>query len=355
MKRMPHPLTPEVPLLPAALPAVPGRGVTLLPDAERQVLGGPGSLTRQLSGVYDDVTERVRVALRVPADLPARRAHPWTLLTEHESPLWPLLALKDPPPLTAAQVARLVRHLGSAHQAMPADRARQLGAPGAGAPPDATDALIATLCGGAPPTWAALLAGLLTARAHHLLLGSWGVLSAFVGAHPDLRVQGARQLRAALLADPALAARPADLARWALWSALTPLHGGADPPGTLEEAVRLARGLRSLPQRTQAHALPDPAALAAHLRAWLPDLPDADLDRHAAALHAGQAGGPGDAGVGLALLVRPGRAAYWLRVGSQVQLIVSEAGRGGAGAEWVVWSWQWFRPPGARLPGRGRG
>jgi hypothetical protein len=39
-------------------------------------------------------------------------------------------------------------------------------------------------------------------------------------------------------------------------------------------------------------------------------------------------------------------------VGSQVQLIVSEAGRGGAGAEWVVWSWQWFRPPGVRLPGR---
>lgn len=286
-------------LLRGALSHPVGRGTRLDPDAEAQLLGAQGSLTRQLARLHAAAEEEVRTLLGLRADLPPRRAAGWTLLTEGEHPAWGLLALGDPPPISAASAARLAVHLAAAHQALDRSQARAWAAEQGAAP---------------TATWGDLLAEVSSTQTAHALLGRWGVLSAFVGLHPGDREQARTLLRAELNAAPT----PTALAEASVWSALHPLHGGLPRPGR----ARIAALAASLREKAEARGpLPEHAALSAELAALLPSLSGEEVARMAEQLHGAPTPPGEDAVSGIRLVHRPGEVAYWLRRRRQVQLI----------------------------------
>lgn len=321
-----------------ALSVAVGRGTPLLPEQERQLLGAGGTLSAQLCRMLDGVDEELRCLLGLRPDLPRRGAHAWTLLTEGESPAWPLMALTNPPPIPAVQAARLMRHLGTAHQAMPLVRARAWASESATSS-DQVGFLLGALAGADVPTWGMLLAATMVIQAQGLMLGYWGALSAYIGSHSGVKVLAAQQLLGALLGEPAQVDRPTTLAEVALWAVLSPLHGGwPRPPG--EEVVRLANDLKNLPQRTQHLQTPTSGQLGDLLADHLPRLPE--HVRHALIhdLQTGLDSGGADPSVGIPVTQQAGHTAYWLHLRQQTHLILCAAGEEGLALQ----AWSWTKP-----------
>lgn len=276
-------------------------------------LGAAGTLTRQLARLSAAAEEEVLTLLNLRADLPPRRVAGWTLLTEGEHPAWGLLALGDPPPLNAGGTARLAVHLATAHQALDRAQAR------AWAAGQAT----------AASTWGGLLTEVTLTQTAHALLGRWGVLSAWVGLHPEERERARALLRAELNAD----LTPAALAEASVWSTLHSLHGGLPRSGRAG-VTALAAALRRRPEARG--FLPERSVLRAELAARLPGLGAEAAARIAEQFHGAPTALGEDALSGIRLIHRPGEVAYWLRRRRQVQLITCT----GPGAEVCNWVWE---------------
>lgn len=317
-----------------------GRATLLESQAEAQLCGPAGSLSRQLAGLYDEVGGSLSELLALPPDLPPRRPHPWSLLTEHEHPGWPLLALAQPPVLGELATRRVLVHLATAHVAMEVARCRAWAQE---APPRSVHEL---LLGSVPPewsgTWLGLLSAVLTVQTSHALMHTWGLLSAYVGLETGLKEAVARDLLERLRASPGLTSQPAELAALALWASLAPLHGGWPQPGA-PQVRALAGAMRRLPEQTLTAPLPHPRRLLEHLRSLLPSLTDAEFLPLSEQVYRGVSP-VGEAALRLSsgqLLHRsPGQVGYWFRRAGQLYVVtvtpqLSE--RGGL----VVEGWQW--------------
>lgn len=305
--------------LSAVLPEPVGRAAFLSLEAEAQLVGPGESLVSQLSRLLQGMEPELRTLLGMQADLPPRAPLPWTLLTEGEHPGWPLLALSDPPALPAAAAARLVTHLATAYQVMPAAQRRQWAERNTPAQPET-------------PSWARLLAELAVAQAVPALLGFWGVLSACVGLNVRHRPQAAALLEAELLRLGTELTQPGPLAAAAAWSALWPLHGGLPFPGRAE-VIRVAQALRA--PRPQPSPLPDEPQLQKWLTGQLPQLSEEALGQLAAQLHGRHPTLGQDPSSGICLSCEPGAVAYWLRRRREVQLVTC------SGPEAKVGNWVW--------------
>lgn len=321
-----------------------GRSTPLEAEAERQLTGEHGTLTTQLGRLLDAVGDELRELLGVRPDLPPRRAHPWTLLTEHESQLWPMLALSRLPTVPPLGTARIARHLATAHLAMEVGRCRAWAHEPE--PREVTEGLLSALVGEQPPTWADLLSAVITVQAHHLMLHSWGVLSAYVGLNTGLRLETARTMRRRVQEQPELCASPPELAAELLWASLGLLHGGLPRP----EAAglrQLAHAMRSLPERTVLATLPEPVALAAQLQDLLPRLPTGARRELAERLSGRQPTDAHQTTTGLLIVCEAGCTALWLRRAGEVQLIVGSAVGGQPYPQVSAWRWRIPKPAGA--------
>lgn len=315
-----------------------GRATLLEPEAERQLCPAGGTLCNQLARLYDAVGSELAALTGTPPDLPPRKPHRWSILTEHEHVAWPMMALSQPPVIPAGQALQIVRHLATAHIAMDMERCRQWARDRHER--DGYEPLRRTLPAEAQDTWAGIIATILAVQAQHAMLHGWGVLSAYVGLHPELKAEAARQILHALMSTPQKLAQPAELAATTLWATLTVLHGGADRPAP-PELTLLARALRTLPQRMEVAALPHPRRLHDHLLRLLPDLTETEFQAMAAHLYGRQ---EVDAETtlkhtsGLPLKRAPGQTAYWLRRAGQVQVVTVTRG---ADDTLEVRAWQW--------------
>lgn len=317
-----------------------GRATLLEPPAEAQLCGPAGSLSRQLARLYDGVGESLSELLNLPPDLPPRRPHPWSLLTEHEHPGWPLLALAQPPVLGELATRRVLVHLTTAHVAMEAARCQAWAQE---APPRSVHE---PLLGSVPPewsgTWLGLLSAVLTVQTSHALMHTWGLLSAYVGLETGLKEAVARDLLARLRASPELTSQPAELAALTLWAALTPLHGGWPQPGAAQVRA-LAGAMRRLPEQTVTAPLPHPRRFLEHLRSLLPSLTDAEFLPLSEQVYGGLTPA-GEAALrlssGQVLHRSPGRVAYWFRRAGQLY-VVTVTPQPSEGGGLVVQGWQW--------------
>lgn len=337
-------MTPAPPTLADSLTLPLGRGTFLEPEAQRQLTGEVGTLTTQLCELLDASLSEVRELIEVRPDLPARRPHPWTVLTEFENAAWPMLALSRPPAILVPATARMVRHLATAHLAMDMGRCRQWA--NEPAEREGTEPLLRALTAGDAPTWAALITAITTVQTQHVMLHSWGVLSAYVGLNVELRLRAAQTLLSALERTPALCQNPSEFAAEALWAALTLLHGGLPRPSTTE-IKQLAHAMRTLPERTFVGILPESPDLLRQLAELLPTLGKAArhelADRLSGLL-------PTDANqmtTGISALSQPGQTAFWLRRAGEVQLITCCAQMPNDPLEVRAWRW--------RLPKRNTG
>lgn len=298
-----------------------GRAAFLTSDAEAQLLGPGGALASQLAALSAGVGTALGELLTLPVNPLPRRPLPWTLLTEGEHPGWALLALSDPPALSAAGCAQLAAHLAAAPQVVSAAQRRAV----------AEQAPEKSL----PPTWADLLAERSVIQAAQALLSHWGVLAAYVGLNPHHRPRATELLWAELLGKQgAQLTQPLSLASAALWAALWPLHGGLPRPEQ-SDVVRLATALR---QPAEACGpLPPEADLARSLAESLPGLDAAHVAAAARTLRWGNVAGA-DPGSGVCLSCQPGASAYWLRRRREVQLITCSGP--GAAVRNRVWTWE---------------
>ncbi len=329
------------PVLARQLGAVIGRGTVIDQEAQRQLTGAEGTLSTQLCRLLDRSLSEVRGLLEVRADLPPRRPHSWTLLTEFENAAWPILALSHPPALSALETARIARHLAVSHVAMDQANYRQWAQKKDGQ--DGTEALLRELGSemgdDQPPTWATLLAAVTTVQVQLTMLHTWGVLSAYLGLNHGCRVEAARFLLARLNEQPALIEQPGPYAAQALWASLWLLHGGL-PLGSPDQLDLLARSLRTLPERTVRAELPDLQTLYAQLGDILPELTPAARRELSESLRGIQPTDPHIVTTGLAASQQPGQMAYWLRRANEVQLIVCKAAAPGEPLNVYAWRWK---------------
>lgn len=298
----------------------PGRGVLLPAEAEAQLLPG-GTLSRQVARLCAGVEPALADLLGQRRPPVPARAPGWTLLTEGEHPLWPALALSDPPPLSPAQ-SRAVADFLAAGPPLP---------PSGVAPPALRRAAEAGRTG-EDGTWGEVLTRQLSTGVSRALLGSWGLLSACVGLAGTRAAQG--HLGEALSADPGLCERPKALAEAALWAGLFPLHGGLPTPSR-PAMQALAGALRGFEGRAP-QPWPEPAELLACLASGLPGWDRPALERAAAELTAGRGASGQDPTVGVRLSGAPGAVAYWLRRRGEVWLLAFPGGEARA--------WVWQRP-----------
>lgn len=312
------------------------RGTIIESDSERQLLGPGGSLVSQLCRLFDQVGAELRDMLSLQPDLPPRRPHAWGLLTEDETPAWALMALRNPPPISATHTARLIRHLTSAHQAMPVQRARAWAATAAGG--DLADQMLAELSGSQPPTWAMLVAVSVSVQAQHAMLSQWGVLSAYVGLAPQLKTAAAQQVLKALQSDCLLIKHPARLTEVALWSVLGLLHGGLACPDRAQ-IMALAKAMRSL--QSIEEVVPSAAALGEALATIL-NQATLPLGEIVSEMWSGRCSSTSDPIIGVQIVFQPGETAYWFRRGRQVQLIGCRNA--------TVCAWNWTLIPAATEP-----
>lgn len=325
--------------LPEALGRGVGRGTLLEGNAETQLCPRHGTLTTQLARLHDAVGLHVHRLVGTPPDLPPRKPHPWTLLTEHEHAAWPIMALSHPPVLPAGNTLHVVRHLATAHLAMEASRCHQWAADSHTR--DGYEPLRQSLPPDAQGTWAGVTTTVLTVQAQHAMLHGWGVLSAHVGLQHHWRQHAAHQILQAVTAAPGLLADPAALACTTLWATLSLLHG--DLPRQPEAQVQqLARAMRTLPERTVTAPLPSPARLKQHLLHLLPDLTDAEFHGLAGHLYGRVTGDPAAAlrhASGQLLTRAPGHTAYWLRRAGQVQVVTIVQPPQAGGLDVRAWHW----------------
>lgn len=335
----------KAPTLAESLASPLGRGTFIEQDAQCQLTGSAGTLTTQLCELLDASLSELRSLLEVRADLPPRRPHPWTVLTEFEHATWPILALSRPPALSVTATTRIVRHLATAHLAMDMGRSRQWAQ--APALREGTEPLLDVLTEGQADktaTWAALITAITTIQTQHVMLHGWGVLSAYVGLNLDLRIRAAQALLAALERQPELCQDPVSFAAEALWAALTLLHGGLPRPST-PEIKQLARAMRTLPERTFVGILPEPVDLTRQLAELLPTLAKGPRHELADRLSGLLPTDPNLMTTGITALSQPGQTAIWLRRAGEVQLITCCTRTATDPLEVRAWRW--------RLPKRG--
>ncbi|RJF71016.1 hypothetical protein D3875_04885 [Deinococcus cavernae] len=326
-------------LLPAALALPLGRGTLLDAGAEAQLCPAAGSLATQLARLHDDVGEHLHRLTGTRPDLPRRKPHPWTVLTEREHPAWPLMALGHPPVIAADSTPHLVRHLATAHLAMDAARCHHWAADTHAR--DGYEPLRRSLPAEQQGTWAGVSATVLTVQAQHAMLHGWGVLSAYVGLHHEWRQHAARQILSAVTTQPDLLNDPSTLAATTLWATLSLLHGDLPrPPGV--QVGNAARALRSLPEHTVTAPLPNPSRLCRHLQALLPGLTDQEFGSLADHLY-GQVSTSPETTLrhtsGQLLTRAPGHTAYWLRRAGQVQVITVVSAQDAGGLDVRAWHW----------------
>lgn len=317
-----------------------GRGTLLDSGAESQ-LSSQGSLGTQLARLHDQVGIHMHRLVGTSPDLPPRKPHPWTVLTEHEHPVWPLMALSHPPVLPAGHTIHAIRHLATAHLAMDAARCHAWAA----SPPsrDGYEALRLSLPAEHQSTWAGVVATILTVQAQHAMLHGWGVLSAYAGLHHEWREHAARQVLSALTQEPQLLGQPPALAATTLWASLALLHGDLPRPHTDSHQVgHLARAMRTLEGRTHTAPLPHPARLRQHLQTLLPSLTEEEFRGMADHLY-GRVLRDQDSTLrhtaGQLLTRAPGHTAYWLRRAGQVQVVTIVQPRPGEALDVRAWHW----------------
>lgn len=276
-----------------ALPLPVGSSVVIPADTEAQLLGAHGTLANRFRALCAQTDAMIRELTAQPKDLFPQDWSRWTLLTEHEHPTWPMLALARPPALNPTQTAHCVAHLLQAR--MPTHPAQ----------------LLRTTHEPLPDSWGALLARQLKKQASRAILPSWGILAAYVG------LTQSRSLLPDLLNTPQLLHDPSALARHCLWNALTPLHGGLDAPYLLEETLSLLRLWSREPLPAPKDELLPYPRLAASLEAhgiW--------EAREMAALLLHELREYPDNQTGRALRNEPACSLYWLRRGHKVVLVV---------------------------------
>lgn len=318
-----------------------GRATLLEPAAEWQLCPQQGSLSNQLVRLYDAVGLHLNTLTGTHPDLPPRKPHQWTVLTEHEHPGWALLALSQPPVISADDTPLIVRHLVTAHVAMEPARCREWARQTHER--DGFEPLRRALPAGVQDTWVGLVASILTVQAQHAMLHGWGVLSAYVGLHPELKIQAAHDVLAALSRDPDLLERPQELAEVTLWATLGVLHGGLPRPSAHDPQgiSKLARALRSVSKEAVVAALPHPTRLYAQLRESLPSLTQPEFEGMADYLYGVKVADQRTTlqhTSGQPLTCAPGQCAYWLRRAGQVQVVTSTQVAGG-GLEVRAWHW----------------
>ena len=326
-------------LLPEALTLEVGRSTVLDVSAETQLCSRHGSLTTQLARLYDDVATHLHPLVGTTPDLPPRKPHPWTILTEHEHAAWPIMALSHPPVIPARNTPHIIRHLATAHRAMEAARCHAWAADPHTR--DGYEPIRQNLPAQQQTTWAGVTATVLTVQAQHAMLHGWGVLSAFVGLQHEWRQYTARQVLQAITTEPHLLTHPAELAATTLWATLTLLHGNLPRPAG-NEVQALARALRSLPDRTVTAPLPSPARLRQHLQTLLPALTDAEFTGMTDHLYGKVTSTPETTlklTSGHLLTHAPGRTAYWLRRAGQVQIVTIVQDHPTAPLDVRAWHW----------------
>lgn len=319
-----------------------GRGTIVDQATAAQLLPKDGPLTRQLTQFFQATAGELRKIFAQPPEKYTSNFPDWALLTEHEHPTWPLLALSRPPALPSDLTAQMVRQLASHPVLLSPERCRTL-AQTTSAQPE-----LAAFEGQAL-TWGQVLALLVTARAYQAALPLWGVLSAHIGLHTSYRREAAADLWQELcLTPPTVGLDAPMLAQAAAWAALRPLHGGLKFSEAGQHLFALLHELQTLPTRTTSSPLPSRAGVAEAFAAQFPALQSPAFPEEAETLaqsfwqqlHHPQDNIFGETPqTGLLLLREPGRVVYWLRRAGSVQLVAAQVGQAVS-----VQSWVWTIP-----------